>query len=99
VVLVLAVQVLERLVVMVQILFFQLLLQLVVVAAVHLATPQAMADQEVGAVIKVLALLVELEQQTKVEMVVMDHQVRVKTVLAVVVHLWQAQTQTVNLLV
>jgi hypothetical protein len=69
------------------ILFSQPLLQLVVVAAVHLATPQEMADQEVGAVIKVLALLVELEQQTKVEMVVMDHQAQVKTALVVVVHL------------
>jgi hypothetical protein len=78
---------LEQLAQAVVILFFQPLLQLVVAEAVHLTTPQAMADQAVGAVIKVLALLVELEQQIKVETVVTEQQAQDLTVQAVVVHL------------
>jgi hypothetical protein len=78
---------LEQLAQAVVILFFQPLLQLVVAEAVHLTTPQAMEDQAVGAVIKVLALLVELEQQIKVETVVTEQQAQDLTVQVAAVHL------------
>ena len=70
-----------------------------VAAVLHSTTHPATEGQAVAVVTKALLLLVVLALMDKVMMAATAHQVQDSMVQVVVVHLWQVQMQTVNLLV